>query len=122
MSRRSFLHRAGGVVFGLFGLGNGQAGANGSRAMTLTILHTNDIHGHLTAWKGWEGDLKDKTVGGLGRLAWAVARERKAAGEGNVLLLDAGDLLGDTMLADLTEGKALGGAERCSCAWCSSDW
>lgn len=74
--------------------------------MTLTILHTNDIHGHLTQWQGWEGDLKGKTVGGLGRLAGAIARARKEAGE-DVLLLDAGDLLGDTMIADLTHGKAL---------------
>ena len=74
--------------------------------MTITILHTNDIHGHLTPWLGWEGDLKGKTVGGLGRLAGAVAQARKYAGEG-VLLLDAGDLLGDTMIADLTHGKAL---------------
>ena len=73
--------------------------------MTLTILHTNDIHGHLTAWKGWEGDLKDKTVGGFGRLAGAIAQARKEPKD--ALLLDAGDLLGDSMIADLTEGKAM---------------
>ncbi len=105
MKRRTFLRGAGGAAVGaLSGAGPTAAGA---KAVTVTILHTNDIHGHLTAWQGWDGDLKGKTVGGLGRLAGAVARERKAAGEGNVLLLDAGDLLGDTMLADLTEGKAL---------------
>lgn len=105
MSRRSFLHRVGGVVLGLFGLSNPQAGANRSQAMKLTILHTNDIHGHLTAWKGWEGDLKDKTIGGFGRLAGAIAEARKDAKD--ALLLDAGDLLGDSMIADLTEGKAM---------------
>ena len=104
MGRRSFLRRSSAAVLGLLG---GTALAARSRTVTLTILHTNDLHGHLTPWQGWEGDLKGKTVGGLGRLAGAVARERKAAGAGNVLLLDAGDLLGDTMLADLTEGKAL---------------
>ncbi len=71
----------------------------------VVILHTNDIHGHLTPWKGWEGDLKDRTVGGLGRLAGAVALARKGAKD--ALLLDAGDLLGDSMIADLTEGKAM---------------
>ena len=71
----------------------------------VVILHTNDIHGHLTPWKGWEGDLKDKTVGGFGRLAVAVAQARKEAKD--ALLLDAGDLLGDSMIADLTEGKAM---------------
>ena len=72
---------------------------------TVVILHTNDIHGHLTAWKGWEGDLKGKTVGGFGRLAGAVAQARKEAKD--ALLLDAGDLLGDSMIADLTQGKAM---------------
>lgn len=71
----------------------------------ITILHTNDIHGHLTSWQGWTGDLKGKHVGGLDRLATAVNRVRR---EGNsVLLLDAGDLIGDTMIADLTAGTAL---------------
>lgn len=101
MKRRTFLQ---GTALGAMA---GRLPAAEAKAVTVTILHTNDIHGHLTAWQGWEGDLKGKTVGGLGRLAGAVARERKAAGAGNVLLLDAGDLLGDTMLADLTEGKAL---------------
>ena len=107
MSRRSFIRRAGGAVVGLLGLGGRAALAARNRPATLTILHTNDIHGHLIPWQGWDGDLRGKTVGGLGRLAGAIAREREAAGEGNVLLLDAGDLIGDTMLADLTEGKAL---------------
>ena len=103
MSRRSFLCRAGGFVFGLFGR---PARAARGRTTTLAILHTNDIHGHLSHWQGWEGDLKGKTIGGFGRLAGAIAQVRKEAGEG-VLLLDAGDLLGDTMIADLTHGKAL---------------
>jgi 5'-nucleotidase/UDP-sugar diphosphatase len=72
----------------------------------IVLLHTNDIHGHLTAWRGWEGDLKDRTVGGLDRLASAVAVVRAAYAD-RVLLLDAGDLIGDTMIADLTRGKAL---------------
>jgi 5'-nucleotidase/UDP-sugar diphosphatase len=71
----------------------------------VVILHTNDIHGNLTAWKGWEGDLKDKTIGGLGRLAGAIEEARKGAKD--AILLDAGDLLGDSMIADLTEGKAM---------------
>ena len=72
----------------------------------LTILHTNDVHGHLTAWKGWNGDLKGKTIGGLAHLASAINFVRKEAGD-SVLLLDAGDLIGDTMIADLTEGQSL---------------
>jgi len=91
---------------GLLGLRNRQPHAGpASEETKLTILHTNDIHGHLTAWTGWEGDLKDKTIGGLGRLAGAIAVERKEATD--ALLLDAGDLLGDSMIADLTQGKSM---------------
>ena len=73
--------------------------------MKLVVLHTNDIHGHLAPWQGWEGDLKGKSIGGLGVLGGAIAAARKEMGE--CLLLYAGDLIGDTMLADLTKGKAL---------------
>jgi 5'-nucleotidase len=83
-----------------------EAGDMNPGVRKVVILHTNDLHGHLTAWTGWEGDLKGKTVGGLDRLARAVAQARREHG-GAVLLLDAGDLIGDTMIADLTEGKAL---------------
>lgn len=77
-----------------------------TKVRKIVILHTNDLHGHLVAWKGWEGELKGKTVGGLDRLAGAVAQVRKEHGEA-VLLLDAGDVIGDTMIANLTEGRAL---------------
>lgn len=73
----------------------------------FTILHTNDIHGHLTAWRGWEGDLAGKTVGGMDRLGSAIKQVRAKVGADNVLLLDAGDTLGDTMIADETKGKAI---------------
>jgi 5'-nucleotidase/UDP-sugar diphosphatase len=72
----------------------------------VIILHTNDLHGHLAPWTGWEGPLKGKQVGGLGRLAGAIREIRKDHPD-NVLLLDAGDLLGDTMIADLTKGEVM---------------
>ena len=67
----------------------------------VTILHTNDLHGHLTGWEGWEGPLKGRTIGGVSRLATAIRQVRKEAAE-SVVLLDAGDLIGDTMIADFT--------------------
>lgn len=73
----------------------------------FTILHTNDIHGHLTPWRGWEGELAGKTVGGMDRLGAAIKDVRKKVGAENVILLDAGDTLGDTMIADETKGKAI---------------
>jgi len=96
-TRRDFLAAIG--ALGLAGLASGK----GSR---LILLHTNDIHGHLTAWRGWEGDLKDRQIGGLDRLAAAVLQIRQD-NEGQSLLLDAGDCWGDTMIADQTKGSAL---------------
>lgn len=75
---------------------------------TLTILHTNDLHGHLTEWRGFSEGLQGKIVGGVACLATAVKRIRSESQA--VLLLDAGDLIGDTMLADLTQGEAVIGA------------
>ena len=105
MSRRSFIKRSLGTALWLLGLRSQSAQAR-EGATTLTILHTNDVHGHLTAWQGWDGDLKGKTIGGLAHLASAINLVRMEA-KAPVLLLDAGDLIGDTMIAELTEGQAL---------------
>jgi 5'-nucleotidase/UDP-sugar diphosphatase len=77
------------------------------RGVTLTIVHTNDIHGHLAPWRGWEGDLTGRIVGGLDRLAALVGAVRAEASPERVLLLDAGDTIGDTMIAAETEGRAV---------------
>lgn len=73
---------------------------------TITLLHTNDIHGHVEPWAGW-GELTGRTFGGLDRLAAAVKQTRADAGARQTLLLDAGDTFGDTLIADRTRGKAI---------------
>ncbi len=73
----------------------------------ITILHTNDIHGHLLPWQGWEGELAGKQVGGLDRLATRVRQVRAEVGPERVLLLDGGDTIGDNMIAAETEGRAV---------------
>lgn len=73
----------------------------------ITILHTNDLHGHLEPWEGWEGEFKNQRAGGLDRLAVRIREARLAAVPDSVLLLDAGDTLGDTMIAAETEGRAV---------------
>ena len=82
------------------------ATSGNTKDATITLLHTNDIHGHVSEWRGWEGDLDGKQVGGFDRLAAVVKEVRARTGEANVLLLDSGDAIGDSMLADLTKGRA----------------
>jgi 2',3'-cyclic-nucleotide 2'-phosphodiesterase (5'-nucleotidase family) len=77
------------------------------RQHVVTLLHTNDLHGHIDSWQGWEGDLAGKRIGGADRLATAIAQVRAVRGRDNVLLLDAGDTIGDTLLAELTKGQAV---------------
>lgn len=83
--------------------GSGRA----SHSTTLTILHTNDLHGHLFAWRGWEEPFAGKTIGGADRLATAIKGVRSAVGENQVLLVDAGDTFSDAMLAAETQGRAV---------------
>lgn len=42
----------------------------------FTILHTNDIQGHVVLWTGCEGEFASKTVGGFDRLAARVQEAR----------------------------------------------
>lgn len=77
------------------------------RDRSITILHTNDIHGHLLPWHGWEGELAGKTIGGMDRLGGAIRQVQKEVGAHNTILLDAGDTLGDSMVADETKGQAI---------------
>ena len=63
----------------------------------VVLLFTGDIHGHLEGWTGWEGDMDGKRIGGFDRLATAVRAVKEEDGAGIVLLLDAGDAVGDTI-------------------------
>ncbi len=69
------------------------------KPLTVTILHTNDLHAHIepTAIKG-------KTYGGYARHATLVKEARKK--EKNVLLLNAGDVFQGTLYFNLYEGLA----------------
>ncbi len=70
------------------------------KPITLTILHTNDVHAHVDEWV--TGGI---TVGGVARLATAV-RSIRASGE-NVLLLDAGDQFMGTLFYTVYKSEIL---------------
>lgn len=71
------------------------------RPLTLTILHSNDIHAHVepTAIRG-------KTFGGLARISTIIKQTR--AKEKNVILLNAGDVFQGTLYFNIYEGLAEG--------------
>ncbi len=95
VSRREFLAGAA-AVGATIALSRDMAAAAGG-AKTFTILHTNDMHSAFIGM-GPAADytpLKvndDTTRGGYARLAALIAKRREArAGQGPVLVLDAGD-------------------------------
>ena len=110
------------ALLGLSATGSGQiAPQPAAREVTVTILHTNDIHGRLTPFVVDTGDATAQTgdrgrpyqeyhragvVGGFARLAGAVESIRRTQGAEKVLLVDAGDAFGDGLLANLTRGAA----------------
>ncbi len=110
------------IVAGL-ALGCGNGGEAPPAPQKLVILHTNDLHSHLMG-AAPEADYTpatagdDTTLGGMARLATAVASARSAAAASKtpVLLLDAGDfmmgslfeLVAPKVAAELTMMQALG--------------
>ncbi|MDD5557382.1 MAG: bifunctional UDP-sugar hydrolase/5'-nucleotidase [bacterium] len=84
----------------------GCRGIEPAARVSLCILHTNDIHGHIVPRRvlGW-----DEEAGGAAVLAGcvnAVRRENRKKG-GHTLLLDAGDFFVGSPEGDLSEGVAV---------------
>src|SRR5450759_4628240 len=95
LDRRDFVAGAAAVGATLLLPGGIAAAASGKK--TFTILHTNDLHSNLIGM-GPASDYtpfrlnNDKTRGGFARLATLIAKRKAArAGQGPVLVLDAGD-------------------------------
>lgn len=92
-----------------------------SQDQTVTILHTNDIHGNYMPFVTTTGSATSQTgdpgrdtlmtfnkqapIGGFAVLATAVKRIRNT--KDNVLLLDSGDTFSDDLLGNLTKGEAV---------------
>lgn len=65
--------------------------------VSITIFHTNDVHGNTLPAK----DKQGREIGGAAALANLLSREKKP-----YLLLDAGDIFQGTPEGDLTRGDA----------------
>ena len=69
------------------------------KPLTLTILHSNDIHAHLEP-----SPIRGKTYGGLARISTIIKQVR--AKEKNVILLNAGDAFQGTLYFNIYDGLA----------------
>ena len=72
-----------------------------AEAFTLTVLHTNDIHAHLSSFPD---PYLGPEAGGVGRLSTLIAQVRQE--NPHTLLLDSGDRFSGTTLSVLFEGEA----------------
>jgi 5'-nucleotidase/UDP-sugar diphosphatase len=95
LSRREVL--AGSVAIGASVVLGGERAWAADGKKTFTILHTNDLHSNLIGMAPASDYTPftlndDKTRGGFARLATLIAKQKVArAGQGPVLVLDAGD-------------------------------
>jgi 2',3'-cyclic-nucleotide 2'-phosphodiesterase (5'-nucleotidase family) len=77
------------------------AGSSGAAAPPLTILHFNDFHGHLAPVTD---PATGETLGGIARLAGAIAAVRAEEPKRPVLVLFGGDLLQGTVTSTVFLG------------------
>jgi 2',3'-cyclic-nucleotide 2'-phosphodiesterase (5'-nucleotidase family) len=71
--------------------------------ISLTILHVNDTHGHITPYQDKSVD-PERPVGGAEYLAKMIETERAANPDGTILL-SAGDMFQGTPVSNLFHGK-----------------
>ena len=76
------------------------------RKVTISILHTTDLHGHLLPWDYEAAKPIDDY--GLSKVATLIKRVREEK-DVRTILVDAGDCIQGSPLADL---HAVGGPER----------
>lgn len=77
----------------LSGTSYAKAAEQDTETIDFRILATGDLHGQVTSWNYETGEA-DPTVG-LSKLYTLIKKERKAVGNNNTLLVDAGDCLYD---------------------------
>src|SRR6266403_3338321 len=73
-----------------------------AREVSITILHTCDLHGNVLPTESYEGKTN---LGGIARCATVIRQIR--AQEKNVLLVDAGDTMQGTPVSFLSDGQVM---------------
>lgn len=76
-----------------------------SQSSPLTILHLNDLHGHILPYVD-KSVLDDQPVSGAAYFAAMIARERSKNPEGT-LLLAAGDMFQGTPISNVFRGRSV---------------
>ncbi len=100
MKRRSFIKDAGIAAAGMAFLPGSSWAREAENGLSLTILHTNDVHSRLDPFPANAGHLAG--LGGASRRASLIDRIRQT--EKHVLLLDAGDMLQGTPYFNFFDG------------------
>lgn len=98
--RRDFLRVLGGTA--AFGALPSWVRAMGDDLLTISVLHTTDLHGHILPTSTYEG-MPD--VGGLARCATQIAGWKRM--NPHHLLIDAGDVYQGTQVGLLTRGQVM---------------
>ncbi|QZT37760.1 metallophosphatase [Halosquirtibacter xylanolyticus] len=99
-NRRSFLKKLGAVSVGTGVVGTAFA-ESGKKTKKLTLLHTNDFHSHVDPFP--TDAARHAGEGGLERRATMVNKIRDE--EGEVLLVDAGDIFQGTPYFNYFKGE-----------------
>ena len=102
-NRRAFLRTLGGAgALGAFPTLAHAADLLGSDAVTISILHTTDIHGHILPLTDYDGT---PDVGGLARCVTQIRRWRR--NNRNTVLVDVGDVYQGTDVGWRSKGQLM---------------
>jgi 5'-nucleotidase len=103
MNRRGFIRNS---FVGVAGIGLGATPFNllaGSDFVTISILHTNDLHCHIEPFTGGNENVAGR--GGLARISEMVKRAKSE--NLNTLLFDAGDMFQGTPYYNYFKGELM---------------
>ena len=100
MNRRNFLKNS---IYASAGVASSVclSSCNNEKSTTVTILHTNDVHSHITPFDNNHSEFPNK--GGFSRRSTLISEIRKK--NPNTLLFDAGDVFQGTPYFNVFEGE-----------------